>query len=284
MLYHLYSGHLYFSAIGLLVAIAALDLARLFDRSAILQSGARVTGLLAVALATFSATPAPLWLAVPSVLLAALYVFTGIGSVSRRRDVTAVVAIVASLTCFAFELPYHLGGRQAERPARVVVVGDSLSSGGFGEARTWPAILGERIGSEVVNLSRPGDTVASAIEGQLPDIPSPRRGDLVIVEVGGNDMLEGGRSDVFEENLAELSGSLAGPGREIVMFELPLLPGRWAWGRAQRRIARDDGVTLIPKRVLAGVLLEPDNTEDGLHLTRQGHERLASAVAEWAGW
>jgi acyl-CoA thioesterase-1 len=135
-----------------------------------------------------------------------------------------------------------------------------------------------------VNLSRPGDTVASAIEGQLPDIPSPRRGDLVIVEVGGNDMLEGGRSDVFEENLAELSGSLAGPGREIVMFELPLLPGRWAWGRAQRRIARDDGVTLIPKRVLAGVLLEPDNTEDGLHLTRQGHERLASAVAEWAGW
>ena len=68
------------------------------------------------------------------------------------------------------------------------------------------------------------------------------------------------------------------------MFELPLLPGRWAYGAAQRRIASRHGIVLIPRRVLAGILLDPANTSDGLHLTQQGHEKLAGAVADWAGW
>jgi acyl-CoA thioesterase I len=283
MLEHLYSGDLFFSSLAVLVVVALVDVAVRIERP-LAQSVARVVALLAIALAVMSATPVPLWLAIPAAAAALAYVFAGIGAPSRTRVVTGLAAVVAALACLALEAGHRVGRPELQRPARLVVVGDSLSSGGFGEAKAWPGVLASRIGCEVVNLSRPGDTTAAAIEGQLPEMPEARTGDLVIVQVGGNDMLEGVAARVYAENLAVLSGLVADERRRLVMLELPLLPGRWGYGAAQRRVARDGRAVLVPKRILASVLLQPGNTSDGLHLTQQGHDALATAIAEWAGW
>ncbi len=48
------------------------------------------------------------------------------------------------------------------------------------------------------------------------------------------------------------------------MFELPVIPGKWAYGARQR--------------VLAKVLVKKENTFDGIHLTQAGHDAIASAV------
>jgi hypothetical protein len=63
------------------------------------------------------------------------------------------------------------------------------------------------------------------------------------------------------------------------MFELPLLPHKIGYGRAQRRLAQKHNVHLIPKRYFIHVLTGADATSDGLHLSQSGAHRMASLVA-----
>ena len=98
-------------------------------------------------------------------------------------------------------------------------------------------------------------------------------------------MLEGLPPGGFESALDRvLAESRAGGTREVVMLELPIVPGEWEYGAIQRRLATRHHVTLIPRRLLAGVLLAPGCTYDGLHPTQQGHERLAREIARSLGW
>lgn len=284
MSHHLYSGHLFFASLVTLALVVAADLCGVFSRSTLLQSAARVVSLLAVAVAALGATPVSLWLTIPGVACLVVYLGARQEVVPGLRAFAGVATIVVAVVSVTFEARYHLSRTELRRPARIIVLGDSLSSGGFGESRPWPESLAAKVGSEVVNLARPGDTAAAAVRGQLPEVPGALPGDLVILELGGNDMLEGEEAATFEEAIDVLSGSLTSGGHRVAMFELPLLPGRWAYGAAQRRVAARHGIELVPKRVLAAVLLDPSSTYDGLHLTQEGHDELARAVEKWAGW
>lgn len=251
ILYHVYSGHLFFTALFLFVV--GVSVRRL-----------RALGLLALPLVFFSGTPMPLIAAVPLVVGAIVVLFA---QFKGRVAVGALVAIVAA----GIEIPWHFEGAGGVARAPLVL-GDSLASGGFGETRTWPEILGAR------NLSSASETVARALERDLP-LFGPD--DVVIVELGGNDMLDGTPLREFERDLDALLARLR--GARAVMLELPILPGRWGYGAIQRRLARRHGVGLIPKRVLARALTGPGNTTDGLHLTDRGHEQLARGLARSLG-
>ena len=67
------------------------------------------------------------------------------------------------------------------------------------------------------------------------------------------------------------------------MLELPLLPGQWAFGARQRNLAAKHDVVLIPKRLLAGLVLTDANVSDGLHLTPAGQDRMAELLVSWLG-
>ena len=64
------------------------------------------------------------------------------------------------------------------------------------------------------------------------------------------------------------------------MLELPLLPGCYGYGYAQRNLAREFKVLLISKRELSRVLAA-DDSADGLHLSQAGHEHLAERLAPY---
>lgn len=87
----------------------------------------------------------------------------------------------------------------------------------------------------------------------------------------------------FERHLDALLGRLRGEGHLVVMFELPLPPFQAGFGAAQRRMARRHGVGLIPKRVLAGVLLTTGATLDTIHLSPTGHRLMAGSVEKTIG-
>jgi len=108
-------------------------------------------------------------------------------------------------------------------------------------------------------------------------IPDDR---LVLIEIGGNDLLGGESSVAFEKNLDATLSKLAMPGRTMVMFELPLLPHKIAYGQIQRRLAEKYGVWLIPKRCFVEVIGGANATSDGLHLSESGAHRMAMLVAQ----
>ncbi len=67
------------------------------------------------------------------------------------------------------------------------------------------------------------------------------------------------------------------------MFELPLLPMKNGYGRAQRQVAARHGVTLIPKRCFVELLATPGATVDGIHLSVAGQRQMAELVWGFAG-
>jgi lysophospholipase L1-like esterase len=159
----------------------------------------------------------------------------------------------------------------------LVVIGDSISSGIDSRVSSWPVVMHESTGVPVKNLARPG---AQAIDGEAMASQVKPEDRVVIVEIGGNDLLLGTPSKEFAQGLEATLSRLAAPGRTVVMFELPLLPHKIAYGQIQRRLAEKYGVFLIPKRYFADVVSGADATSDGLHLSNLGTRRMAHLVAQ----
>ena len=278
------NGTAFFVGIGL--AVCGLVFREWAERR-ILRSALTIAAVLGAAFAAMSATPQPIWAyAIWFVLFMAVLLcpatpggkpFLTNRRFSTIRRATLAMLIVASVGLCAAELPYHLApaiAASSERP--VYVIGDSLSAGLTESERTWPKMLGDLSGLKVINLARPGATLKSGLD-------EARRvtdgGALVIVELGGNDLLANTDSRTFKRQLDGLLGAVRRSNVRVAMFELPLPPLYNAFGAAQRTLAAKHGVTLIPKRYLTAALGCKGGTIDGLHLSEHGHRTLAEAIS-----
>jgi acyl-CoA thioesterase-1 len=286
-LYHLASGQAWFSCGLLFLLVLGLDLAGAFVARPRLARAGRLVLFAALVVAAASATPLSLWLAVPLLALCLAYSVVGFADNSRtRRLISGCAAGLCVLTALALELPYHLSQPpQAPRPRRVYVLADSLAAGVGVEMMTWPRRLGALTSIEIRDLSSPGANTRSALTRQLPAVqcePDPEA--WVLLCIGGNDMLGQASAEEFGDNLDRLlAGARGDPERPrvVLMLELPLIPWAASFGFVQRRLAARHGVVLVPKRVLAGAVLENANVLDGLHLSSAGHECMAQALAPW---
>jgi len=200
----------------------------------------------------------------------------------RRPKGTLQIASAFVLTALLIIFPIiEISHRQmpviaGTRGDHLVIVGDSISSGIDPRVPAWPVIMQEITGIPTKNLSQPGTTALDGMDMATKVTPDDR---VVLVEIGGNDLLSGVPSSEFGRSLEAILSKLAAPGRTVVMFELPLLPHRIAYGQIQRRLAAKYGVWLIPKRYFVRVISGPDATSDGLHLTTIGARRMANLVS-----
>ena len=167
------------------------------------------------------------------------------------------------------------------RSTTLCVVGDSISAGlGRPGERTWPTLLREAHGLRVVDRSRAGRTVAQAAASVGP---IGHESGVVVVEVGGNDLIGRADPDQFGADLDDLVRRVAGQGRQVVMVELPRFPFTDAYGRQQRRVARRYGACLVPRQRFAAVLAGPGATTDGVHLSNAGQRRMADLIWQVVG-
>lgn len=236
----------------------------------------RLMAMAGVLLMFLSSTPFPPWVYILLLLMAAGWLALTSLISSQRSHALPSCQITLPAFCLAlavFELPYQwMPQLPSVRPDRLVVIGDSLSAGIDEHVPNWPTLLAERSRISVLNLAVAGATLSTARKqaSQVPD------GDcLVLLEIGGNDLLGTPTPAGFEQDLKELLSLVCKPGRKVIMLELPLLPFQSTYGRIQRRLATEHGVYLIPKRHLARVLGTPAATTDGLHLSAEGNRRLA---------
>ncbi|WP_437224233.1 SGNH/GDSL hydrolase family protein [Planctomicrobium sp. SH661] len=175
-----------------------------------------------------------------------------------------------------WELSWHqLPAPSTSAPQRLVVIADSITAGVGDETVPWPGLLAQEHGVEVVDFSRMGATVSSARD-RIRQQPVPPG--IVLIELGGNDVLGTTSVAEFQSELEGLIQDIAGADREIYLFELPLPPLGNRFGQVQRNLAGKYGVKLIPKSVLADVILSEATTSDSIHLTQQGQDQLARAV------
>jgi acyl-CoA thioesterase I len=234
-------------------------------------------------------TPTPLWLLVPLLISLLLLWFENRRISSQQTQmpssdvrVTRLRWMVLCLGCatWLFELPYRFDPRLRSESSRLLIVADSITAGLNDGEETWPMRLARGTDWQIKDASQPGATLKSALQQVklFDDQPA-----VLLLEIGGNDLLEGLPVPQFESDLDQLLHSVVRPGRSVVMFELPLPPLAYRYGVAQRRLASKHGVSLLPKRHLMSVLTTPGATVDGIHLSPLGHQRMSELVEQLIG-
>jgi len=103
---------------------------------------------------------------------------------------------------------------------------------------------------------------------------------VVLIELGGDDLILAHRQQKFERDLDTLLNTVATQKRTVVMFEIPLFVHRLAYGPIQRKLAQKYQICLIPKRYLIDVISGADTTSDRLHLSRREALRMTALVQQ----
>lgn len=272
IVYHIASGQAFFSGVTLLVAAAAVS-TRTAPIAKRLTAWACLIGAIGIAV---SATPIPYWYYGIAVVVTLAWLLSAQVENGRRWSRAAVILVWSAAA--GIELPYHMLPSLAAAPSRsLTVIGDSVTAGmGAGDKSVrWPTLLAQEHNVDIQDISHPGETVASALRrAKSQPIVSP----VVLLEIGGNDLLGDTTSAQFSRDLDALLAQVCARDRQVIMFELPLPPLRNEFGRIQRAAARKHGVALVPKRVFLSILAADDSTVDTIHLTQAGHQRMAAAV------
>ncbi|WP_417384105.1 SGNH/GDSL hydrolase family protein [Gimesia sp.] len=271
IVYHCASGQAFFTGVVLVLLAVLLSLSekRIARRGMVLSL---MIGLLAIVV---SSTPLPWWYYGGTALVSLFWLVTLF--TKRWRKVGAEAMLGVWLLGLLLEVPYHLTpGVEPVSTRRLTVIGDSVTAGlGDAQTETWPLILAREHDIAVQDLSHVGDTVSTARQRVAEtNLDAP----LVLLEIGGNDVLGSTTPAEFRTNLDRLLREVSAPGRQLVMLELPLPPFYHAFGRIQRRLAKKHGVKLVPKRVFLSILAGGDATLDSIHLSQAGQQQMADVM------
>lgn len=231
-----------------------------------------------------TATPLPLWTTVSWTILAliGLILLNLEASTQRALLVVCSALLLSTVALCVAEAPHHFAPKlSVPAGTKIYVLGDSISADISSKMRCWPEVLDQTTPFRVVNLAQGGAIVEDAIV-QAEGIK--RRQSVVIVEIGGNNLLYRRTGDgPFAAGLETLISKLRSEGHRVLMFELPLPPFHNAWAQAQRDIAARYEVDLLPKRYFTKVLGMKNGTVDGIHLSQTGHDKMARIVAGTLG-
>ena len=138
----------------------------------------------------------------------------------------------------------------------LLVVGDSISAGyGLPQGQVWVDLLAKKVAAEgykyrVVNASISGDTTAGG-RARLPALLAQHKPAIVIIELGGNDALRGGRLATTRANLDAMVVAAQAAGARVLIVGMEIPPNYGpAYAKEFRElfleIARTRKVPLVP--------------------------------------
>lgn len=167
----------------------------------------------------------------------------------------------------------------------VLALGDSLTEGyGVAPAEAWPDLLAKKTGWRVVNGGVSGDTSADALQ-RLPELSASHQPVLVLVMLGGNDMLRRAPKETTVANLEKILAEIKSRGAKAVLLAVPQPSVAGAAFRNltaadfYQEVADSRNVPLI-KDAVAEVLSDPKLKDDPLHPNSAGHALLFAKIFE----
>jgi hypothetical protein len=105
--------------------------------------------------------------------------------------------------------------------ALVLAFGDSITSGaGAGPGESYPDVLAGLLGRTVVNAGIPGDTTDGGL-ARLPALLEEHRPALVILCLGGNDMLAHAADAAIDDNLRATISAIRASGADVILVGVP---------------------------------------------------------------
>jgi lysophospholipase L1-like esterase len=162
----------------------------------------------------------------------------------------------------------------------IVAFGDSLTHGtGASDDTAYPAVLAALTGRTVVNAGVPGDTTASALE-RLPGVLAEHQPRLVLLCLGGNDMLRKQPEATTENNLRLLVQTIRASGAEVMLIAVPEPKLFGGAPDFYSRVAEDMQLPLEDD-VFNEVLKDNRLKSDPIHANAAGYRIVAERLAEF---
>ena len=160
--------------------------------------------------------------------------------------------------------------------AQIVAFGDSLVVGfGTSSGNNFVSLLSNRVGISIANAGRLGDTTGSAL-GRLQSDVIARQPKIVIVLLGGNDLLQNVPLQQRVSNITSIAQQIRSTGATVILVGLgndPIDP----YGGALPGIASQTGSTHVPG-ILEGIFGVPGLMADSIHPNDAGHRIMADRL------
>lgn len=195
-----------------------------------------------------------------------------------RRFILLVTAIVLVAACSS-------KAKEETLPpgSMVVALGDSLTAGaGVAPEEAWPNLLASRTGWVVINGGISGDTSGEALR-RLPSLLNEHNPALVLVALGGNDMLRRVPQEETISNLGKMLAMIKAHGAKPVLLATPKPSIAKAVFQSlsaadfYRSVAGEHQVHLI-ENAIPEVLSDPQMKGDPLHPNSAGHAQLSQKI------
>ena len=159
----------------------------------------------------------------------------------------------------------------------IVAFGDSLTYGtGASEQESYPLVLGSLLGRTVVRAGVPGEVTAQGL-ARLPEVLEEHRPRLVIVCLGGNDMLRKVSDAEIRANLKAIVKAIRAQGAAVVLVGVPrpaLITGP---AEFYAEIAKEFGIPYEGK-IVTSVLYAPDMKADPIHPNAKGVAEITKRI------
>ncbi|MGH8671555.1 MAG: arylesterase [Burkholderiales bacterium] len=160
----------------------------------------------------------------------------------------------------------------------VVAFGDSLTFGtGAGENENYPAVLARLIGHAVIAAGVPGETTAQGLQ-RLPEILDAHRPKVLILCMGGNDMLRQVDDAQIVAKLRAMIAMARARGANVVLLGVPRPTLFGGAPQFYQSISEEFGLP-YEGEVIPDVLHSPRLKSDPIHPNAEGYRRIAKAVA-----
>jgi len=161
----------------------------------------------------------------------------------------------------------------------IVAFGDSLTYGtGAAEHESYPAVLAQLIQRNVVRAGVPGETTGGGL-ARLESVIEEHRPVLMIVCLGGNDMLRRMDETKTRSNLREIIRTIKERGIAVALVGVPKPALITSAPAFYAELAQEFDIPYDSK-VVTDVLYRAELKADPIHPNAKGYRRIAEAIAE----
>jgi len=168
--------------------------------------------------------------------------------------------------------------------SNIIAFGDSLTFGyGAPENKSYPEILKKIIHINVINEGVNGNTTKDGVD-RITDVIDEYNPSLIIIGLGGNDMLRKVSESEIRTNLIKMINISKSKKIQVVLLAIPkpstlALVGYLNDAEFYKEIAKENKVILIDG-VYSTWLSKKEYKSDMIHLNEMGYEKVAEQIAE----
>ena len=160
----------------------------------------------------------------------------------------------------------------------VLAFGDSITYGtGARPEESYPEVLAELIGRRVVGAGVPGEITAIGLQ-RLPDVLDEVRPKILLLCLGGNDMLRKIDLVAIESNLRAMVRMARDRGIAVVLIAVPK-PALFGGNAAFYHVIAKENDLHLESDVLKDILYDNELKADPIHPNAKGYRRMAEAIA-----